>query len=161
MASENEDEPHTKLSAIGEKSKEFFSKGVEVTKSSSKKAFELSKKLTQDGMEQAKEGLTTLTEKKDEYLAKRDAKKLEQSISEFEAESKDSFVSKLKEKTNLKKFRPKLSELEITMMGSSTHFAKFVTDRLGVGKEFNRFPILFSTVIMNMNLIKNLLRFIK
>ena len=104
MASENEDEPHTKFSVISEKSKELFSKSVEVTKSSSKKAFEMSKKLTQDGMQQAKEGLTTLTEKKDEYLAKRDAKKLEKSISEFEAESKDSFVSKLKEKTNLKKF---------------------------------------------------------
>ena len=138
MASGNEDEPHTKFSAISEKSKEFLSKGVEVTKSSSKKAFEMSKKLTQDGMEQAKEGLTTLTEKKDEYLAKRDAKKLEQSISEFEAESKEGFVSKLKEKTNLKKFRPKLSELELIQEQMKQIEHEFPT----VLAEENNLPIL-------------------
>ena len=138
MASENEDEPHTKLSAMGEKGKEFLSKGVEVTKSSSKKAFELSKKLTQEGMEQAKEGLTTLTEKKDEYLAKRDAKKLEQSISEFEAQSKESFVSKLKEKTNFKKFRPNLSELELIQEQMKQIEHEFPT----VLAEENNLPIL-------------------
>lgn len=138
MASENEDEPHTKFSVISEKSKELFSKSVEVTKSSSKKAFEMSKKLTQDGMEQAKEGLTTLTEKKDEYLAKRDAKKLEKSISEFEAESKDSFVSKLKEKTNLKKFKPKLSELELIQEQMKQIEHEFPT----VLTEENNLPIL-------------------
>lgn len=138
MASGNEDEPQSKFSAISEKGKEFFSKGVEVTKSSSKKAFEVSKKLTQDGMEQAKEGLTTLSEKKDEYLAKRDAKKLEQSISEFEAEGKDSFVTKIKEKSKLMKHKPKLSELELIQEQMKQIEHDFPT----VLSEENNLPIL-------------------
>lgn len=138
MASGNEDEPQSKFSAISEKGKEFFSKGVEVTKSSSKKAFEVSKKLTQDGMEQAKEGLTTLGEKKDEYLAKRDAKKLEQSISEFEAEGKDSFVTKIKEKSKLMKHKPKLSELELIQEQMKQIEHDFPT----VLSEENNLPIL-------------------
>lgn len=138
MASGNEDEPQSKFSAISEKGKEFFSKSVEVTKSSSKKAFEVSKKLTQDGMEQAKEGLTTLTEKKDEYLAKRDAKKLEQSITEFEIENKDSFVTKLKEKSKRMKFKPKLSELELIQEQMKQIEHDFPT----VLSEENNLPIL-------------------
>ena len=138
MASGNEDEPQSKFSAISEKGKEFFSKSVEVTKSSSKKAFEVSKKLTQDGMEQAKEGLTTLTEKKDEYLAKRDAKKLEQSITEFETENKDSFVTKLKEKSKRMKFKPKLSELELIQEQMKQIEHDFPT----VLSEENNLPIL-------------------
>lgn len=138
MASGDEDEPQSKFSAISEKGKEFFSKGVEVTKSSSKKAFEVSKKLTQDGMEQAKEGLTTLGEKKDEYLAKRDAKKLEQSISEFEAEGKDSFVTKIKEKSKLMKHKPKLSELELIQEQMKQIEHDFPT----VLSEENNLPIL-------------------
>lgn len=138
MASGDEDEPQSKFSAISEKGKEFFSKGVEVTKSSSKKAFEVSKKLTQDGMEQAKEGLTTLSEKKDEYLAKRDAKKLEQSISEFEAEGKDSFVTKIKEKSKLMKHKPKLSELELIQEQMKQIEHDFPT----VLSEENNLPIL-------------------
>jgi hypothetical protein len=138
MASGNEDEPQSKFSAISEKGKEFFSKSVEVTKSSSKKAFEVSKKLTQDGMEQAKEGLTTLTEKKDEYLAKRDAKKLEQSITEFEIENKDSFVTKLKEKSKRMKFKPKLSELELIQEQMKQIEHEFPT----VLSEENNLPIL-------------------
>jgi hypothetical protein len=138
MASGNEDEPQSKFSAISEKGKEFFSKSVEVTKSSSKKAFEVSKKLTQDGMEQAKEGLTTLTDKKDEYLAKRDAKKLEQSITEFETENKDSFVTKLKEKSKRMKFKPKLSELELIQEQMKQIEHDFPT----VLSEENNLPIL-------------------
>ena len=138
MASGNEDEPQSKFSAISEKGKEFFSKSVEVTKSSSKKAFEVSKKLTQDGMEQAKEGLTTLTEKKDEYLAKRDAKKLEQSITEFETENKDNFVTKLKEKSKRMKFKPKLSELELIQEQMKQIEHDFPT----VLSEENNLPIL-------------------
>ena len=138
MASGNEDEPQSKFSAISEKGKEFFSKSVEVTKSSSKKAFEVSKKLTQDGMEQAKEGLTTLTEKKDEYLAKRDAKKLEQSITEFEIGNKDSFVTKLKEKSKRMKFKPKLSELELIQEQMKQIEHDFPT----VLSEENNLPIL-------------------
>ena len=138
MASGNEDEPQSKFSAISEKGKEFFSKSVEVTKSSSKKAFEVSKKLTQEGMEQAKEGLTTLTEKKDEYLAKRDAKKLEQSITEFETENKDSFVTKLKEKSKRMKFKPKLSELELIQEQMKQIEHDFPT----VLSEENNLPIL-------------------
>jgi hypothetical protein len=138
MASGNEDEPQSKFSAISEKGKEFFSKSVEVTKSSSKKAFEVSKKLTQDGMEQAKEGLTTLSEKKDEYLAKRDAKKLEESISEFETEGKDSFVTKLKEKSKRMKFKPKLSELELIQEQMKQIEHDFPT----VLSEENNLPIL-------------------
>ena len=138
MASGNEDEPQSKFSAISEKGKEFFSKSVEVTKSSSKKAFEVSKKLTQDGMEQAKEGLTTLTEKKDEYLAKRDAKKLEQSITEFEIENKDSFVTKLKEKSKRMKFKHKLSELELIQEQMKQIEHDFPT----VLSEENNLPIL-------------------
>lgn len=138
MASGNEDEPQSKFSAISEKGKEFFSKSVEVTKSSSKKAFEVSKKLTQDGMEQAKEGLTTLTEKKDEYLAKRDAKKLEQSITEFETENKDSFVTKLKEKSKRMKFKPKLSDLELIQEQMKQIEHDFPT----VLSEENNLPIL-------------------
>ena len=138
MASGNEDEPQSKFSAISEKGKEFFSKSVEVTKFSSKKAFEVSKKLTQDGMEQAKEGLTTLTDKKDEYLAKRDAKKLEQSITEFETENKDSFVTKLKEKSKRMKFKPKLSELELIQEQMKQIEHDFPT----VLSEENNLPIL-------------------
>lgn len=138
MASGNEDEPQSKFSAISEKGKEFFSKSVEVTKSSSKKAFEVSKKLTQDGMEQAKEGLTTLSEKKDEYLAKRDAKKLEESISEFESEGKDSFVTKLKEKSKRVSLKPKQSELEIIQEQMKQIEHDFPT----VLSEENNLPIL-------------------
>lgn len=96
MTSEDEQLPQTKFSAMSDMSKEILSKSVEVTKSSSKKALEYSKKITQDGLEQAKEGLTTLSEKKNEYLAKRDKKKLEQSIIDFDSrkvESKSGFPS--------------------------------------------------------------------
>ncbi len=89
-------------------------------------------------MEQAKEGLTTLTEKKDEFLAKRDAKKLEQSITEFETENKDSFVTKLKEKSKRMKFKPKLSELELIQEQMKQIEHDFPT----VLSEENNLPIL-------------------
>ena len=89
-------------------------------------------------MEQAKEGLTTLSEKKDEYLAKRDAKKLEESISEFETEGNDSFVTKLKEKSKRMKFKPKLSELELIQEQMKQIEHDFPT----VISEENNLPIL-------------------
>ncbi len=113
MTEENDDAPQTKFTAMSEMSKELLSKGVEATKSSSKKALEFSKKITQEGIEQAKEGLSTLSDKKDEYLAKRDAKKLEQSVSEFQDNSKSSSRPKILERFKSKKKKVEGSELDL------------------------------------------------
>lgn len=113
MTEDNDGAPQTKFTAMSEMSKELLSKGVEVTKSSSKKALEFSKKITQEGIDQAKEGLSTLSDKKDEYLAKRDAKKLGQSISEFEDNTESSSKPKIIERFKSKKKKVEGSELDL------------------------------------------------
>ena len=113
MTEDDDGAPQTKFTAMSEMSKELLSKGVEVTKSSSKKALEFSKKITQEGIDQAKEGLSTLSEKKDEYLAKRDAKKLEQSISEFHDNTESSSKPKIMERFKSKKKKVEGSELDL------------------------------------------------
>ena len=113
MSEDDDGAPQTKFTAMSEMSKELLSKGVEVTKSSSKKALEFSKKITQEGIDQAKEGLSTLSEKKDEYLAKRDAKKLEQSISEFQDNTESSSKPKIMERFKSKKKKVEGSELDL------------------------------------------------
>ena len=112
MTEDDDGVPQTKFTAMSEMSKELLSKGVEVTKSSSKKALEFSKKITQEGIDQAKEGLSTLSDKKDEYLAKRDAKKLEQSISEFQDNTESSSKPKIMERFKSKKKKVEGSELD-------------------------------------------------
>lgn len=74
----------TKFSAMSEKGKELWDKGVDVTKESSKKAYQASKKVTEDGISQAKDGLSALSKKKDDYVAQRNARKLEAANSELE-----------------------------------------------------------------------------
>ncbi len=113
MTEDDDGVPQTKFTAMSEMSKELLSKGVEVTKSSSKKALEFSKKITQEGIDQAKEGLSTLSDKKDEYLAKRDAKKLEQSISEFQDNTESSSKPKIMERFKSKKKKVEGSELDL------------------------------------------------
>ena len=113
MSEDDNGTPQTKFTAMSEMSKELLSKGVEVTKSSSKKALEFSKKITQEGIDQAKEGLSTLSDKKDEYLAKRDAKKLEQSISEFQDNTESSSKPKIMERFKSKKKKVEGSELDL------------------------------------------------
>ena len=112
MTEDDDGAPQTKFTAMSEMSKELFSKGVEVTKSSSKKTLEFSKKITQEGIDQAKEGLSTLSDKKDEYLAKRDAKKLKQSISESEDNTESSSKPKIMERFKSKKKKVEGSELD-------------------------------------------------
>lgn len=82
---QEEDSPAEKAPTFSEKSKKIFSKGVEVTKESSKMAIEFGKKFTEDGLAQAKVGVSNLNQKKDEFIARRDAKKLEDSVSDFRA----------------------------------------------------------------------------
>lgn len=112
MTEDDDGAPQTKFTAMSEMSKELLSKGVEVTKSSSKKAFEFSKKITQEGIEQAKDGLTTLSEKKNEYLTKRDANKLEQSISEFQDNTDSSTKPKILQRFKSNKKKVESSELD-------------------------------------------------
>jgi len=77
----------TKFSAMSEKGKELWDKSVDVTKESSKKAYQASKKVTEEGISQAKDGLSALSKKKDDYVAQRNARKLEASNSELEEQS--------------------------------------------------------------------------
>lgn len=77
----------TKFSAMSEKGKELWEKSVDVTKESSKKAYQASKKITEDGISQAKDGLSALSKKKDDYVAQRNARKLEAFNSELEEQS--------------------------------------------------------------------------
>lgn len=76
---EEDDLHNDKFSAFRERGKELLNKSIEVTKDSSKSALEFGKKITEDGISQAKEGLNSLNQKKEDYIARKNAKTLERS----------------------------------------------------------------------------------
>jgi hypothetical protein len=116
MVKEDEEIPQTKFTAMSDFSKELVTKGVQATKSSSKKALDLGKKITGEGVVHAKEGMNTLSKKKDEYMAKRAAEKLEKSISKLNAEkqaSTDTLPERIEKKISTwVKPKPPANELE-------------------------------------------------
>ena len=96
--SEEDDLHNDKFSAFRERGKKLLNKGIEVTKDSSKSALEFGKKITEDGISQAKEGLNSLTQKKEDYIAKKNAKTLERSQMNVLEEGKSAPASSKKDR---------------------------------------------------------------
>lgn len=144
MPSEEEHET-TKFSAMSEKGKELWDKSVDVTKNSSKKAYKKGKQLTEEGISQAKEGIAALSKKKDDYVAQRSARKIEESEQKLREQSQENLDS---EKTNLY-----ISEenLEQMVFESKNEFAEQPTQMDLIQEQMKQIEHEFPTVLHEGN----------
>ena len=144
MPSEEEHDT-SKFSAMGEKGKELWEKSVDVTKNSSKKAYKKGKQITEEGISQARDGIATLTKKKDDYVAQRNARKIK--------ESEDKLRKQSEETLNSVNGNPYVSEedLEQMVFESKDEFTEQPTQMDLIQEQMKQIEHDFPTVLHEQN----------
>ena len=132
----------TKFSAMSEKGKELLEKGIDATKASSKKAYDAGKKITEEGISQAKDGMTALSKKKDDYIAQRNARKLEESTVEMESKGTS------KKKSNSKNKHVSDEELEKMVFASENEYVDQPTQLDLIQEQMKQIEHDFPTVLL-------------